>query len=172
MPEKLSPADLGALDCETFLRTFGGVFEHSAWVAEGAWREAPFDSLQSLHAAMLRACLGAPRDRQLALIKAHPDLAGKAAVAGDLTESSRDEQAGAGLDRLAPAEFARFQDLNGAYQAKFGFPFILAVKGHDKHSILASFAERLENDEAAEFQRALEEIGKIALFRLHDLIEG
>ncbi len=172
MPRKLSPADLGALDRESFLGTFGGVFEHSPWVAEGAWAEAPFDSLQCLHAAMLRACLGSTRDRQLALIKAHPDLAGKAAVAGDLTESSRDEQAGAGLDRLTAAEFARFQDLNGAYQKKFGFPFILAVRGHDKHSILASFAERLENDAAAEFRRALQEIGKIALLRLHDLVEA
>lgn len=172
MSRKLSPADLSALDRDAFLRAFGGVFEHSSWVAEGAWREAPFESLESLHRAMLRACLGAPRDRQLALIKAHPDLAGKAAVAGALTENSRDEQAGAGLDHLTPAEFARFRDLNGAYQAKFGFPFILAVKGHDKHSILASFAERLGNDAATEFQRALEEIGKIARFRLHDLIEA
>lgn len=172
MSQKLSPAELGALDRETFLRTFGDVFEHSAWVAEGAWADAPFDSLGDLHAAMLRACLGSSRDRQLTLIKAHPDLAGKAAVAGDLTESSRDEQAGAGLDRLTPAEFARFQSLNGAYKAKFSFPFILAVRGHDRHSILASFAERLENDEAAEFQRALEEIGKIAQLRLQDLIEA
>ena len=112
----------------------------------------------------------APTERHLALIRAHPDLAGKAALAGDVAEASRVEQRGAGLDRLTAAEFARFQTLNRRYRERFGFPFILAVRGHDKHSILEAFELRLDNDPATERRRALEEIYRIARFRLDDLV--
>lgn len=168
---KLSAGRLRRLGRADFIARFSGVFEHSPWVAEAAWQAAPFDNLESLLEAMVRACRAAPRERKLALIRAHPDLAGKAAVAGALTAESTREQAGAGLDRMTPEEYRRFRNLNAAYATKFGFPFILAVRGHDKTSILASYAERLENDPDTEFGRALDEIAKIARFRLDDLIE-
>jgi len=151
---------------------FGGVFERSPWVAEGAWAAAPFHGLDRLHAAMVAAVRAAPRARQLALIRAHPDLAGKAAMAGEVTTQSRAEQAGAELDRLTPAQYARFQALNRAYRERFGFPFILAVKGLDKAQILESFVERLGNPPEAELDRCLNEIAKIARFRLSDLVEA
>ena len=154
------------MDRAGFMAAFGAIFEHSPWVAEGAWEAAPFETLGALHDAMMRVCRAAPRERRLGLIRAHPDLAGKAAVAGAMTAESTAEQAGAGLDRLTSKEFVRFMDLNESYRAKFGFPFVLAVKGHDKTSILAAFVERLENSEEAEFERAIEEIGKIARIRL------
>ncbi len=168
----VSPAALGRMDRAAFVAAFGSVFEHSPWVAELTWAAAPFGSLDELHAAMVRACRGAGRERHLALLRAHPDLAGKAAVAGGLTAASRDEQTGAGLDRCTPQDYARFQDLNAAYKAKFGFPFILAVKGHDRAAILAAFAARLKNDPEAEFDRALDEVARIARFRLAELIES
>lgn len=112
----------------------------------------------------------APHERQLELIRAHPDLAGKAARAGDLTSDSKREQAGAGLDDLSEQEFQRFHELNSAYMQTFGFPFILAVKGHDKTSILASFEIRLKNNPEAEIAKALTEVSKIAKFRLDTLL--
>ena len=160
------------MDRAAFLAAFGEVFEHSPWVAELAWETGPFGSREALHDAMVRACKGAARERRLALLRAHPDLAGKAAVRGELTDSSRSEQAGAGLDDCTPEELARFQRLNQAYKAKFGFPFILAVKGYDRAGILAAFAARLDNDADTELDRALDQIAKITLYRLSDLIEG
>lgn len=162
--------DLNRMDRERFVATLGGVFESSPWVADEAWRARPFAGVGELHAAMVRVVREASEERQLALIRAHPDLAGKAAIAGDLTEASRSEQRGAGLDRLTPAEYARFQSLNRRYREKFGFPFVLAVRGHDKHGILAAFELRLDNDAAAERRRALDEIARIARFRLEDLV--
>ncbi len=164
--DRLTIDALRHMDRTRFVAAFGAIFEHSPWVAEGAWEAGPFETLEALHDAMMQVCRVAPRERRLALIRAHPDLAGKAAVAGAMTAESTEEQAGAGLDRLTPEEFARFQDLNESYKAKFGFPFVLAVKGHDKTSTLEAFAERLANTAEAEFDRALEEIGRIARFRL------
>src|SRR5207237_4146801 len=109
--------------------------------------------------------------RQLALIRAHPELAGKAAVRGELTVDSRQEQSGAGLTQNSPAEFARLTELNRAYNAKFGFPFIIAVKGLDRTAIIARFAERLDRDRAAEFEEALQQIARIAWLRLEALVE-
>jgi OHCU decarboxylase len=109
------------------------------------------------------------RDRQLALLRAHPDLAGRLAVAGGLTASSSAEQASAGLDRCTPAEFARFQALNAAYREKFGFPFIMAVRGRSRTEILAAFERRVANDAETEFATALAEVHKIALLRLREL---
>jgi OHCU decarboxylase len=168
---KLKGADLKQLDRERFVRMFGLVFEHSPWVAEGAWEAGPFESLKALHGAMVQVCRSAPADRQLALIRAHPDLAGKLAVGGLISPISRREQSGVGLDRCTPEEFARFHELNDAYKVKFTFPFVVAVRGLDRRKILEIFAERLENTEAEEFERALDEIAKIALFRLEQLVE-
>jgi 2-oxo-4-hydroxy-4-carboxy-5-ureidoimidazoline decarboxylase len=162
---------LNSLDRETFVKTLGGIFEHSPWIAEDACHKRPFDSVAELHEAMRDAVRHASEEKQLGLILAHPDLAGKAALAGDLTDSSKREQAGAGLDRLTGEEYQRFHTLNNSYKEKFNFPFILAVKGHTQESILKSFEERLPNSLAAEKARALEEIYKIARFRLEALLD-
>jgi 2-oxo-4-hydroxy-4-carboxy-5-ureidoimidazoline decarboxylase len=163
---------LNAMSREDFATVLGDVFEHSPWVAEAAAGARPFPSLQSLHDAMVAVVLAAPQDRKLALIRAHPDLGGRLAVQGGLTEASTAEQASAGLDQCTPEEFERFQSLNDAYKAKFGFPFVMAVKGRSRAEILDSFALRLENDEAAEFDAAFSQIAEIARLRLLTLIDG
>lgn len=152
-----------------FVDRFGDVYEHSPWVAEQAWDRGlteEHDVVEALHRLMADLLLSADRQTQLALINAHPDLAGKAAIAGELTEASTSEQAGAGIHRCTAEEFARFTELNAAYQARFHFPFIKAVKGSDRHQILAAFEERIHNSPDEEFERALLEINQIALFRL------
>jgi 2-oxo-4-hydroxy-4-carboxy-5-ureidoimidazoline decarboxylase len=121
---------------------------------------------------MVDTMRGATRERQLALIRAHPDLAGRAAIAGELTAASSAEQASAGLDRCTPEEFARFQELNDSYKGRFGFPFILAIKGRTRAGILAAFEQRLDNTPAAEFEEALRQIARIARLRLEDLVEA
>lgn len=161
--------ELNKLEHDPFVETLADIFEHSPWVAEGAYPARPFANIDALHRAMVAVMEGADDDAQLALIRAHPDLAGKAARAGVVTEASKSEQAGAGLDQLSDAEFARFHELNERYKATFGFPFILAVKGHDKHSILAAFERRLEHTPSQEKHTALTEIAKIARFRLDTL---
>jgi len=166
----LNLATLNAMDRDAFVAALGGIFEHSPWVAEAAWAARPFADVAALQDAMVGAVDAADAETQLALLRAHPDLAGKAARAGALTEHSTAEQAGAGLDRLDEAEFARFHALNDAYQARFGFPFIIAVKGHTKASILAAFEARLPNDAATERMTALAQVARIARFRLDDLI--
>jgi 2-oxo-4-hydroxy-4-carboxy-5-ureidoimidazoline decarboxylase len=168
----IKPAELRAMDREAFVAAFGEVFEHSPWVAEEAWRAGPFDDAGHLREAMVAAVRRAGRERQLALVRTHPDLAGKAAIRGELTDASRREQAGSGLDRLSPEEFARFHELNDAYRRKFGFPFVMAVKRSNKDEILRAFTERLGNTPERELDRALEEIGKIAGYRLADMVEG
>jgi 2-oxo-4-hydroxy-4-carboxy-5-ureidoimidazoline decarboxylase len=171
VPGRIKPAELRAMDRDAFVAAFGEVFEHSPWVAEEAWRAGPFDDAGRLREALVAAVRRASRERQLALVRAHPDLAGKAAAQGELTDASRREQAGSGLGQLSPEEFARFQELNGAYRRKFGFPFVMAVKRSNKDEILRAFAERLDNTPERELDRALEEIGKIAGYRLAELVE-
>ena len=157
---------LNSLTPDAFAQALGGVFEHSPWVAEAVVERQPFDSWDTLHAALVEAVARAAPERQLALIRAHPDLAGKAALAGEVTEASKEEQSGAGLNRLSEDEYRRFHKLNTTYRERFGFPFILAVRNHDKSSILEAFEERLTNEPATEKNRALAEIAKIARFRL------
>ena len=159
---------MDAPDRASFVERLGGVFEHSPWVAEGAWERRPFASLDDLHAAMCAVVAEAPRERRLALVRAHPDLAGKAAVAGTLTEDSRREQSSAGLDRLTAEEHAAFTSLNAAYGERFGFPFVICVREHTKHSILTAARERLEHSEEEELETALGEIAKIARLRLEE----
>ncbi len=153
-----------------FVACLKDIFEHSPWVAERVAALRPFKSVRSLQVAMVHAVEEASQREQIDLICAHPDLAGKAARAGGLTDSSTSEQAGAGLDSLSDDEYSEFHTLNDRYKAKFGFPYILAVKGHDKHSILKSFSTRLENDVEREQIEALKQIGKIARFRLEALL--
>lgn len=155
---------------EEFVAMFGSLFEHSQWVAHSAWRRRPFGSRGALHAAFDDAMRSAPRERQLALIRAHPELAGRAAKEGELTEESGREQASAGLDRLTPAEHARLTELNHRYGERFGFPMIVCVREHTTDSILAWGRTRLERSRDEEVATALGEIAKIADLRLTDLL--
>ncbi len=160
------------LDRDAFIATFADVYEHSPWVADTVYQagvDETLDYVEVMHERMSQAMLSAPHDTQLALINAHPDLAGKAAVRGELTASSNAEQAGAGIHECTAEEFARFTELNQAYKDKFGFIFIMAVKGSNRHQILAAFEERMHNTPEQEFARALAEINKIALFRLQTM---
>ena len=151
-----------------FVARLGGIYEHSPWVADRAFRARPFASVESLHAAMDAAMHSASREEKLALINAHPELLGRLEAA-ELTESSRGEQAGAGLDRCTAEQKARMRALNRAYCEKFGFPFIVAVKGLDWGAIVERIEARLGNSPDEEFETALREIGRIARFRLEAL---
>ena len=158
-----------------YVARFGGVFEHSPWIAERAYdagglQETP--TAEGVHVALVGQFRAASAAEQLGVLRAHPDLAGKLAIAGDLTEDSRNEQAGAGLDRLSPEEHARFTALNTAYTDKFGFPFIIAVKGLSKDDILADFERRIDNTPEQEFETALRQVERIALLRLTALLPG
>ena len=161
------------MDRNVFVARFGGVFEHSRWVAEAAFEAGlgpDQDTAAGLHAAMEGAMRAAPRARQLALIRAHPDLAGRLAVGEALSDASAREQAGAGLDRCTPEEFERFQRSNAAYKERFGFPFVIAVKGRSRAEILSAFERRLGHDREVEFETALGEIAQIARFRLDAML--
>jgi 2-oxo-4-hydroxy-4-carboxy-5-ureidoimidazoline decarboxylase len=162
--------DLNAMNREQFLAALGFLFEHSPWIVEAAWARRPLADRDDLHAKLVAVVLEAPFARQVALIEAHPDLAGRAALAGELTEASTREQASAGLDRLSPEEYRRFHALNDAYRARFGFPFIIAVRENTRESILRSFEARLGNSRDTEVQTALGEIGKIVRLRLADAV--
>jgi 2-oxo-4-hydroxy-4-carboxy-5-ureidoimidazoline decarboxylase len=157
---------LNAADRDQFAAALGDIFEHAPWVAHEAHAARPFPTLAALQAALAEAVRSAAPARQLALIKGHPDLAGKAARAGTITTDSQAEQASAGLDRLSEEELARFQRLNSAYGDKFGIPFIICVRRHTRDSILRQFERRLHNDQAAEHDAALSEIFRIAALRL------
>jgi 2-oxo-4-hydroxy-4-carboxy-5-ureidoimidazoline decarboxylase len=164
--------DLNSASAAEFTSALANVFEHSPWIAEAAAAARPFASLAALREALLGVIAGAPQDRRLALIRAHPDLANKTQRAAGLTDDSVSEQDGAGLDRLSEAEFAAFEGANNAYKAKFGFPFILCVRRHSKDSILDVFGRRLQNTPALEEETALGEISRIASLRLAQLVEG
>lgn len=159
---------------DDFVFRFGGIFEHSAWVAERAFDAGGLDNggfiAPIVHAEMVNAFRAASFEERLEVLRAHPDLAGKLAIAGGLTEDSRKEQAGAGLDRLSPSEHARFTELNDAYVKKFGFPFIIAVRGLNKDDILAAFERRIGNSVEEEFETACAQVEKIARLRLEALL--
>ena len=164
----ISMATVNALPREAFVARLGGIYEHSPWVAEGAWDARPFADLDALHGAMQAVVRAAPAARQQALIDAHPELLGRLEAAL-LTESSRAEQAAAGLDRCTAGEKARMRELNARYRAKFGFPFVVAVRGLDWAGIIARMERRLANDRDTERATALDEIGRIARRRLEAL---
>lgn len=165
-------AELSALPRAEFVAALDGIFEHSPWVAEAAWEDRPFATVDALHDALCQAVIDAGEGLQLDLIRAHPELAGKAAVRGELTVESTREQAGAGLDQCSAQEFARLTALNDAYKVKFGFPYILAVRGHTRGSIIENFAKRVENSRADEIDECLRQIFRIAGFRLQDLLRA
>lgn len=162
--------EINALDREAFTIRLGGIAEGSPWVAYGAYDYRPFDDALELVAAFRGAVARAEEERQVALIRAHPDLAGRAAVAGELTEFSAQEQATAGLDRLTPEEFERFQRANDAYRERFGFPFVICVREQSKETILADYDRRLAHDPELETAIALDEIVKIMRLRIADLL--
>ncbi len=155
-----------------FVGTLGDVYEESPWVAERAFASRPFATVAALTDAMAAAVAAASPEEKLKLVRNHPDLAGKAARAGKLTESSRDEQGALGLDRLSNAEFARFERLNSAYAEKFGFPFVICTRRQTRDAILDQFEVRLVNDRDIELKSALQEIDLIARIRIASLIEG
>ena len=158
------------MSADAFVAAFGDVAEHSPWVAERAAAARPFANRRAKAEAFLDAIFDADAPMKLALVRAHPDLAGRAAIAGDLLPESRKEQTGAGLDKLTAEEFARFTSLNQTYRAKFGFPFIFAVKGADKHKILKAFEQRIGNEPEAELATAVRQVGNIIVFRIEDRI--
>jgi OHCU decarboxylase len=156
-----------------FIDRFGGVFEHSPWIAErahDAGLDPDHDTATGLHGTLARAFHAASPDERLGVLNAHPDLAGKLAAARRLTPESTSEQAGAGLDALTDGERAAFSDLNARYTARFGFPFIIAVKGLTKDQILAAFQRRIGNDRETEFAEACRQVERIALLRLTDML--
>ncbi|MBW8865470.1 MAG: 2-oxo-4-hydroxy-4-carboxy-5-ureidoimidazoline decarboxylase [Verrucomicrobia bacterium] len=170
MPEKHSLAVLNTLPRDGFTSVIGPVFEHSPWIAEAAWSKKPFVNVEQLHHELCEMVKNSNEDKQLALIRAHPDLVGRLALAGELTKESTGEQASAGLDKLSPEEVALFQKNNAAYKEKFGFPFIICARLNKKEAILTGFERRLKNSREQEIQAALVEIFKIAELRLRDLI--
>lgn len=162
--------DLNQADRAAFTTALGHLFEHSPWVAEETWARRPFASAEALHAALCATMRAAPRDRQLVLFRAHPDLAGRLAQQKQLTAESTREQASAGLDRLTDAELVEFTRNNDAYSAKFGFPFIICARLNAKAAILAAMRSRVGQEPTAEFATALGEIEKIAWLRLQDAL--
>lgn len=171
-PEMPTLAQVNAMPAAEFRAAFGGVFEHSPWVAEGAFAARPFASVDALHAAMTDVVKRAGRDEQVALLRAHPELAGREAQAGTMTGDSTAEQGGAGLNALSRAEMARISDLNRRYREKFGFPFIIAVRKHTKDGIFSEFERRLANDRDTELGAALGQVFVITRLRLDGLIPG
>ena len=167
---KITLAQIDSMDRTTFVQTFGRVFEDSPWVAEQAWPARPFAGVAALHAAMCDVVRRTSRAGQVALLAAHPDLAGRAAHAGAMSGSSIAEQASAGLDRLTDDEYERFARLNAAYTATFGFPFIIAVRRHDKAAILAALERRLGHTKDVEIATALEQVFEITRLRLDALV--
>lgn len=168
MTQKYSVDDLNQMSQGEFVVVLGEVFEHTPTIVQQAWEQRPFATLDDLHQGMVQVVERFSIDEQLALIRAHPDLGAKAKMA----EASVQEQAGVGLDRLTAEEFDRFQTLNQAYKAKFGFPFIVAVKNHTRDSILSAFEQRLNHSVDVERQQALDEIFQIAGFRLAHIINS
>ena len=163
---------LNRMDRQAFVAELGDIFEHSPWIAEAAYDGRPFSHIETLYQALTEALRRADTARQVALIAAHPDLAGKAAREGTMTANSKLEQASAGLDWLTEQEFENFHKLNDAYRAKFGMPFIVCVRRHGKESILRQFERRLANDQTAERATALDEIFRIAALRLDQRVSA
>jgi OHCU decarboxylase len=164
-------ADLNQMDQQSFVEAIGFIFENTPSYAEQAWHDRPFRDREALFACMLERLDASSQEEKLALIRAHPDLVGRAALAGTLGPESTNEQASAGLNRLSSDEVVQFQALNKAYWERFGFPFVICVRENKKAAILAGFGQRLEHSREHEIATAIEEIKKIARLRLYDVIK-
>jgi 2-oxo-4-hydroxy-4-carboxy-5-ureidoimidazoline decarboxylase len=160
--------ELNATDRSAFVGALGWIFEESPWVADRAWEQRPFATLDDLHGAMTAVVAAAPFDEQLALLRAHPDLG----VDQKMSQASQREQQGAGLDVLTRDEIERLRKLNAAYREKFGFPFLYAVRGSTKHDILHALERRLPSTRDIEHQEALRQVYRIARFRLDELFRS
>ena len=169
-PTRVSLRELNHFDQDAFVVALGHLFEGPPWIVREAWAARPFRSRDQLHAALCAIMYAAAQERQIALLRAHPDLVGRAALAGTLSAASTHEQAAAGLDRLTPGEIATFNRLNATYQARFGFPFVICARENKKESILAGFATRLRNAREQEIAIALGEVAKICRLRLRDTV--
>ncbi len=167
----ISVQQINTLDQDTFVATLGFLFEGSPWIAAQAWHARPFSGLEHLHESLCSVMYNAAVEQKVALIRAHPDLAGKAAIAGTLGPESTREQSLGGLDRLTVDELATFTHLNQIYREKFEFPFVICVRENSRDRILASFAVRLQNSPEQEIATALDEIAKIAYLRLLDVVD-
>jgi OHCU decarboxylase len=167
---QLSLDQLNRLPQEAFVVALSGLFEGPPWIVERTWSDRPFGSRDDLHAALCNVLYGAPVDQQIAVLRAHPDLVGRAALSGTLSPASSAEQAAAGLDALSSAEIGQFTRLNAEYQAKFGFPFVICARENNKDTILTGFAARLNNTREDEVVVAIGEVAKICRLRLFDTI--
>src|SRR6266478_6148078 len=166
MKKPFNLKQINSLSREDFVCVIGPVFEDSPWIADATWSKRPFKSVDKLHGALCKTVEAAAEAKQIDLIRAHPDLVGRAALAGTLTPASTSEQASAGLDKLTPEQIAAFQKFNHAYRDKFGFPFVICARLNKKEAILLAFPVRLEHSREEEIKTALEEIAKIAYLRL------
>jgi len=162
--------EINTFDQERFVEALGALFEGPPWIVEQAWHARPFSSRTQLYDVLCVVMEQAPGEQQVALLRAHPDLVGRAALAGLLTPASTREQSSAGLDALSPAEIATFQQLNRAYRERFAFPFVICARENKKESILAGFATRLQHSREQEIRIALAEVAKICALRLNDLV--
>ncbi|TFV38050.1 2-oxo-4-hydroxy-4-carboxy-5-ureidoimidazoline decarboxylase [Bradyrhizobium frederickii] len=167
---QISLSNLNGAAKADFVAALANVVEYSPWIAEQLADKRPFAGINQLHTALMAVIQGADPDVQLALIRAHPDLASKTRRAAGLTAESTNEQNSAGLDRLSDAEYAAFERVNNAYRAKFGFPYIVCVRRHTRDSVLRDFEVRLRNIAKTETRRAIEEIGRISALRLDQLV--
>lgn len=158
------------MDQNGFTLALADIFEHSPWIPSKTWIERPFDTIDDLHEKLCLTLDAASTEQKIELIRAHPDLAGKLAISGELTEYSTNEQQSAQLDKLSKEQFKRISSLNNRYKEKFGFPFIICVKEHSQASIFEHFEERVQNDSNSELAAALFQICRIAWHRLNDLI--
>ena len=168
--QQITLQEINNLDQDSFVTALGSLFEGPPWIVRQAWHARPFEGLTQLHQALCVVMYNAPLEQQVALLQAHPDLVGRAALAGTLSPESTGEQASVGLDRLSPEEIATFTRMNQAYHDRFGFPFVICVRENKKESILAGFAARLQNARSQEIEIALGEVAKICWFRLQDLV--
>ncbi|MBO0792303.1 MAG: 2-oxo-4-hydroxy-4-carboxy-5-ureidoimidazoline decarboxylase [Ktedonobacteraceae bacterium] len=166
----LTLREINAMDQEQFVAALGSLFEGPPWIVEQAWSRRPFTSLEQFHRCLCDVMDSAPLEQQIALLRAHPDLVGRAALAGQLSSASTGEQAAAGLNRLTAEEIATFQRLNREYREKFDFPFVICARENKKESILQGFAWRLHNTREREIDIALGEVAKISLLRLRDSV--
>jgi 2-oxo-4-hydroxy-4-carboxy-5-ureidoimidazoline decarboxylase len=170
--ERIPLDALNAASRAAFVSELDGIFEHAPWVAEAAFEQRPFSTVADLHAAMMGAVLSRPAPEQEAFVRSHPELAGKAARAGDIAPASVSEQAGLALNSLSDDEFERFESLNSEYGRRFGFPFVVCVRRLTRDNLLYAFERRLANDRATELRTALEEIGHITRLRLVERVDG
>ncbi len=168
--QQITLQEINGYNQEDFIAALRGLFEGPPWIVAQSWSARPFATLTHLHQTLCNVMYSASLEQQVTLLQAHPDLVGRAALAGTLTPESTHEQASAGLDALAPEEIATFMQLNQSYQSRFGFPFVICVRENKKASILAGFSNRLHHLRPQEVELALAEVAKICLFRLHDLV--